>query len=120
MIGEVIETLEGKYVKCSESSKAISSRQDALDLLAYCSEAGSNLVLLTEAHLPQAFFDLKTGFAGMILQLFATYHVKAAIVAKLDTNKSKRFHELVYECNRSNQLNFFDEIPQAEKWLLSV
>jgi PadR family transcriptional regulator AphA len=118
MIGEIIETSESKYVRCAESSKAITSRRDIVDLLAYCGEAGSNLIMLDEAHLPQAFFELKTGLAGMILQLFATYHVKAAIVADLDNIKSKRFHELVYECNRGNQVNFFHEIPQAEKWLV--
>ena len=118
MIGEVIEKTTGKYVRCAESSEAIANRQDALDLLAYCDEASSNLIMLDEAHLHQAFFDLKTGLAGTIMQLFAIYYVKAAIIVDLNNIKSKRFHELVYECNRSKQLNFFHEIPQAEKWLV--
>ncbi len=119
MIGEVIETTSGKYVRCAESSEAIANRQDALDLLAYCDEAGSNLIMIDEAHLHQAFFDLKTGLAGTIMQLFTIYYVKAAIIVDLNNIKSKRFHELVYECNKRNQVNFFNEISQAEKWLIS-
>jgi hypothetical protein len=77
----------------------------------------SNRILLEEEYLPPAFFDLKTGLAGAIFQKFANYRVKAAIVADLDRIRSARFQELVLECNRGNQIHFFQNIAEAEEWL---
>ena len=117
MTGEVIQTTTGTYVRCARSSEPVSTEQDVLDLLAYCGETESNQIMLDEEHLHPDFFDLKTGLAGAIFQKFSNYHVKAAIVADLDGIKSERFQELIYECNKGNQINFFRDISKAEKWL---
>ena len=43
--------------------------------------------------------------------------LKAAIVADLAGKKGERFQELIVECNRGQQINFFDDVAQAEWWL---
>lgn len=120
MIGKIIETTTGKYVRCASESDVISEEQDILDLLAHCSEIQSSQVMLDEKHLHPDFFDLKTGLAGAIFHKLSTYHVKAAIVADLDGIKSERFHELIYECNKGNQINFFSDFAVAERWLTTA
>ncbi len=117
MIGQVVHTPAGGYVRCAAQSGIISGEQDILDLLSYCHELDANRVLLDEAHLAPNFFDLKTGLAGAIFQKFANYHVKAAIVADLAAIASPRFRELVYECNKGGQVRFFDDVAPAEQWL---
>jgi hypothetical protein len=117
MNGEVIQTTAGTYVRCALSDKPVSKEQDVLDLLAYCGGTETNRIMLDEEHLHPDFFDLKTGLAGAIFQKFSNYHVKAAIVADLDGIKSKRFQELINECNKGNQINFFRDISKAEEWL---
>mgnify|MGYP001818629765 CR=1 FL=1 len=117
VIGEVIEIPAGKYLRCAQPGAKISSEQDILDLLAYSEGMESNRILLEEAYLHPNFFDLSTGLAGDIFHKLSTYHVKAAIVADLDGIKSERFRELVGECNRGNQTNFFSEVALAERWL---
>ena len=117
MFGEVVRTPAGAYVRCAPQGGIISQEQDLLDLLACCGELDSNRVLLDEVHLHPDFFDLSTGLAGVVLQKFANYHVKAAIVADLDGIKSKRFRELAGECNRSDQFHFFRSLAEAEQWL---
>jgi len=120
MIGEVVQTTTGEYVRCAAESDMISKEQDILDLLAYCAETESNRIMLDEEHLHPAFFDLKTGLAGDIFHKLSTYHVKTAIVADLDGIKSERFQELIYECNKGNQINFFNHITSAETWLTAA
>lgn len=117
MIGEVVQTSTGSYVRCAAESGIINQERDLLDLLACCGELDSNRVLLDEAHLHPDFFDLSTGLAGAILGKFAIYHVKAAIVADLDAIPSQRFRELVGECNRGDQFHFFRGLAEAEQWL---
>ncbi len=51
----------------------ITSVQDALDLMANCGYQGANRIIVHERHLTPAFFDLKTGVAGEILQKFSNY-----------------------------------------------
>jgi hypothetical protein len=46
----------------------ITSVQDALDLMANCGYQGANRIIVHERNLTPAFFDLKTGVAGEILQ----------------------------------------------------
>lgn len=117
MIGKVIETKTGKYVRCASEGGIISEEQDLLDLLAHCAGMEFCQVMLDEEHLHPDFFELKTGLAGAIFHKLSTYQVKAAIVADLDGIKSERFQELVYECNKGNQINFFKDATIAEKWL---
>ena len=117
MYGEIITTKVGTYVRCTHSSKLVSTEQDVLDLLTCCGEIGSNKIMLDGEYLHPDFFDLRTGLAGAIFQKFSNYRVKAAIVADLDGIKSKRFQELIHECNQGNTINFFYDTPKAVKWL---
>jgi hypothetical protein len=116
MVGEIVQTPSGKYVKYSTGSGLIAEEQDLLDLLAYCSEAKTDRILLHEKHLHPNFFDLKTGLAGTLFLKLSTYRVKTAIVANWE-GRGERFQELVYECNQGNQINFFRDRSKAEMWL---
>lgn len=117
MLGEIVQTPTGSYVRCAASNSVISREQDVLDLLTCCGEIDSNRILLEEAHLHPNFFDLSTGLAGAILGKLAIYHVKTAIVADLDGIQSQRFQELIRESNRGDQVNFFRSLAPAEQWL---
>jgi PadR family transcriptional regulator AphA len=117
MIGQVVETPSGGYVRCAPQDGVIAREQDVLDLLACCGDIESNRVLIDEGHLSPDFFDLKTGLAGAVLQKFANYYVRAAFVVNLSGIKSQRFQELMYECNKGGEVRFFDDAEQAEVWL---
>jgi PadR family transcriptional regulator AphA len=117
VFGEVIETPSGAYVRCGAQSGLVADERDVLDLLACCGDIDSNRVLIEEKHLHPSFFDLKTGLAGAVLQKFATYYVRAAIVVDLERISSARFRELISECNKGEQVRFFGDVLQAEEWL---
>lgn len=95
----------------------IRSERDALDLLAACGVLRCSRLLLTQTQLAPAFFDLKTGLAGAVLQKFVNYALQVAVVLDPDADLSARFRELIHDHRRSRHLRFFTDRASAEVWL---
>ncbi len=92
--------------------------QDVLDLVAFCGEHDTNLLLLYESNLDPSFYDLKTGFAGEIAQKLVNYHVRTAIVGSFESVRSDRFKEFMDESNKGTQLLFARDKDVALQWLI--
>ena len=67
----------------------ISTAQEALDLMMEVSYQGSDCIIIQEYNLAPAFFDLKTGLAGDVLQKFSNYRMRLAIVGDFSRFSSK-------------------------------
>lgn len=80
----------------------ISKPQDVLDILGELMGADCDRIIIHERNLHADFFDLKTRFAGDVLQKFSNYRVKLAIVGDLAKNKSKSLQDFIFESNKSN------------------
>ncbi|MFQ5421258.1 MAG: DUF4180 domain-containing protein [Anaerolineae bacterium] len=117
MIGEIVHTPTGSYVRCAPDDGLVSRDADVLGLLGSCYEIGANRLLLDEQHLHPDFFDLKTGLAGAIFLKLTNYRAKTAVLATLVNIQNERFQELIFECNKGQQINFFDDLTKAEQWL---
>lgn len=88
--------------------------QDALDLLAtaqYRHEA--TCLLLREGHLTPAFFDLKTGLAGDILQKYTNYKMKLVVVGDFAGVTSRSLEAFILESNRGRQVAFMPDRAAA-------
>ena len=59
------------------------------------------------------FFDLKTRFAGEILQKFSNYDVKLAIVGDFSKYSSKSLRDFIYESNKGKLIFFADNLNTA-------
>jgi hypothetical protein len=105
-----------QYIFCQPYVLLIQNERDILDLIGLAGENNTNLILFRAENFAPEFYDLKSGLAGMILQKFSNYLITAAIVGDF-TNVSQRFREMIGECNRGNQLRFFENIKQATEWL---
>ena len=117
MMGKIVQTATGNYIRCEPNSGIISNEQNVLELLACCYEAESNQIMIYEEQLHPDFFDLKTGLAGSIFQKLSNYSIKAAIIISTENIQSQRFQELIFEANKGNHINFFSDVVEAEKWL---
>jgi len=106
------------YISSAEQEHIIASGNDVLDLMGNSAHYDSQKLLLDQAHLSPAFFDLSSGLAGEIFLKLTNYGVKTAVVADLPAIPSERFHELVYECNKGSQIHFFTDTAVAEAWLV--
>jgi len=109
-----IVTKNGQNVAIIDASERISSPQAMLDLMASAQYLGSSgSMVVYKDSLGEDFFDLKTGFAGDVLQKFSNYRVRLAIVGDFSVYKSKALRDFIYECNKGNLVFFKSSFEEA-------
>jgi hypothetical protein len=115
---KIIETNNKKYIELFSTISPLNTENDALDLIALCGEADTNLLLLHHSTLSDDFFKLRTGVAGKVIQKFVNYHVKVAAVIPEEIIFKGKFKDMVIEANRNNHFRIYENKIDAEKWLL--
>jgi hypothetical protein len=116
---EIIKTRAGHYISVASEGVTLSSEADVLDLLGICGTHKVGSLLIHQKCLDPAFYNLKSGLAGMLFHKLSTYRIRAAFIGRWDLIQEERFKELMYECNRGGQLRFFASASDAEAWLLA-
>lgn len=84
-----------------------------------CLSYGTDALLLRAEDLPEAFFDLSSGVAGDVLQRFANYRIRLAVIA-VPEKFSSRFADLLAEERGRGRFGAFDEPAAARTWLLGA
>lgn len=93
---------------------------DALAIISACYEHDASRVLITEALLPAAFFELQTRFAGEFVQKLVNYRIKlAGVFAQGDEAYTERFREYIGEARQGRQFRAFEDEAAAIAWLQS-
>lgn len=103
---EVIEKNGENIAVLKSSGVIIREMQDALDLLGEASYLNSYKIIIREALLSPAFFELKNGIAGDILQKFSIYNIQLAIIGDFLKFKSKSLKDFIVESNKYGRINF--------------
>jgi len=99
----------------------INTAQDALELMASAwYEAGCACIVLEKSALSEAFFDLKSGLAGDILQKFSNYSYKLAIVGDFSGYNSRSLRDFIYECNNGSLVFFKSSVEEALEALAPI
>lgn len=107
------------YLEVTATDAPIATEREVLDLVALTWEHGTPLILLHRAALTEAFFDLRSGTAGTVLQKLANYHLRvAALIPDRDAH-GPRFTELAGELDRGRAFGLFRTHDDAVNWLLS-
>lgn len=110
--------VEGKNIAEIISDKIIiGETQEALDLMADAGWQGAEGLILNAANFTPAFFDLKTGIAGDILQKFSTYNMCLAIIGDFSAVKSKSLTDFIFESNKYGRISFVSSREEALKKL---
>ena len=109
-----IITRNNQNIGVIEQNMKITSVQDTLDIMATAQYIGDCMgIVLYKECIDESFFDLKTGFAGEVLQKFANYRLKLAIVGDFSHYTSKSLKDFIYECNKGNLVYFKNELEDA-------
>ena len=108
---------EAKIAEVKSAGIVIGQTQDALDLMANADYLGARKIMIREEHLDHAFFDLKTGMAGEILQKFTNYRVQLAIIGDFSKYPGKSIRDFIFESNRYGRINFVSSREEAIKKL---
>ncbi|MBR0599673.1 DUF4180 domain-containing protein [Clostridiales bacterium BAD-6] len=94
--------------------KIIRDIQEFLDVMAsihyYFNAEG---LAVHEESLGEKFFDLKTGYAGDVLQKLSNYNMKMAVIGEFGKYKSKSLQDFIYECNQGNCVCFKSDEEDA-------
>jgi hypothetical protein len=106
---------ERRAIVASEAGISVRSFRDIPDAVGAC--IGAAGLILTEEDLAPAFFDLKTGLAGELLQKLVNYRVRAAIVVADLEPYGERVRELAREHASHPVIRFVRSREEADAWL---
>ena len=104
-----IVKLKNMGVAILDRSVQIKETGDLLDIMAsvsYSENFDKLGMIIHKDSLGEKFFDLKTKFAGEILQKFSNYNVALAIAGDFSQYTSKSLKDFIRECNRGRQVFF--------------
>jgi hypothetical protein len=91
----------------------INNAEDGLDLLGNLYYQGFDKIIIHEQNITPAFFDLKNGIAGEILQKFSNYRVNLAIIGDFSPYQGKSIKDFIYESNKGRHINFLGSTAEA-------
>ena len=112
---KIVEKMNKKYI---EINQEINTEDDVLDIIGICMSNDTKLLVLREGAFSEKFINLKSGLAGIVFQKFINYHIKVSAIIEDEFKNNKRFQELVYESNKSNNFKVFNNSVSAVNWIL--
>ena len=114
---KIFEVNQQKIAETISDGVVIKDTQDALDIMANADYQGARSIIVYEQHLKPEFFALQTGLAGEILQKYANYKMKLAVVGEFEKFKSNSLQAFIVESNRG-ELAFF--VPDRETAIAKI
>src|SRR4051794_37197858 len=98
---------------CGDDGPPIAGTQDALDLIG-AALYRAEVVAVPVRRLDERFFVLRTGLAGEIMQKFANYRIRLAVVGDVSAHvaASTALRDLVVEANRGEQVWFVADLDE--------
>jgi Domain of unknown function (DUF4180) len=115
MFLEIIYANNRKIAVVPSGSIPLTDTDELLDLMAEAAMSGAHSIIVNEDQLPPAFFELKTGVAGEMLQKFSNYRMHLAIVGDFSKFNSKSLKDFIRESNRTGRIIFVKSIDAARK-----
>lgn len=118
-----VRTLAGRSsLVLTPDDSPVRTVRDATDLIGQALAEGASLIAIAVEALDPSFFDLRSGFAGEVLQKAANYHLKFAVIGDVSahTAASNAFHDLVVESERSRSYFFVPDLDTLESRLAQL
>jgi hypothetical protein len=114
---EIIENNGKSIAAVTAEGIVISTLQDAVDIIGNCYYQGAEGIIMHQHNIDASFFDLKTRFAGEVLQKFSTYQMRLAIVGDFSQYTSSSLRDFILESNKAGRINFVSSIEEANEKL---
>jgi hypothetical protein len=100
----------------------LGNASSSLEIISAARSQQAELVAIPVERLGDAFFQLRNGIAGEVLQKFVTYHLRIAIVGDMTplSAASKALHDFVVECNRGSTVWFVRNLDELNDRLRRI
>ncbi len=120
MTHSLIEIHGNAILLAADVGPVIGSENDALDLIGEALGARASLIVVPVARLAPAFFSLKSGLAGAILQKITNYHMRIAVLGEVPAEalRSQPLRDFITESNRRGQTLFVPDMAALEARLV--
>lgn len=111
---------ETRVLTVAPEGPAIGDEQAALDVIGDAFGAGATVVVVPVERLDAAFFELRSGVAGAVVQKFVTYRLRLVIVGDPAHHgpTSGPVDDWIREANRGRDLWFVADEAELDKRLL--
>ena len=88
----------------------------AVDIVGEAFHQQADLIVLPVERLPDTFFSLRTGVAGLVVGKFTTYHLCLAVVGDISAHlaRSETLRAYVAETNRGRQVWFVADLAELD------
>jgi len=96
-------------LEIDDAGFVINSTQDLLDIV---SDYSVKKIVLKRENINPDFFDLRTGFAGEILQKASNYKLHIGFIGSFDDIESTSMRDFIYESNRTKQIVFKSSLKE--------
>jgi len=105
---ECIEMHGVRVVRLFPQGPLLSRGSDAIEWVSVLSSCEAQMLVIPRERLPEAFFELRTGLAGELMQKFTTYGARVAVLGDCSQEiaESRSFASLVLESNRGDRFWF--------------
>ena len=114
---DIIEFKGLKIAKLGVGVQQITSIDDALDLIGNAGYMGAYHVILHKENLVPEFFNLKTRFAGEVLQKFSNYNMRLAVVGDFNEFTGRALNDFIFESNKIGRVLFVTDEEEAKfRW----
>jgi hypothetical protein len=115
---KLVEETGVRFVEGQPNETFMSNVDDSNRMIEECVSSGVDAVLLYKDNLTDAFFDLRTGEAGAILQKLRNYQIRLAVVCRPDSVElTTRFREMLAEEAKGRYFGLFEARRSATEWL---
>ncbi|MFF4569286.1 DUF4180 domain-containing protein [Streptomyces sp. NPDC001410] len=109
MTTNTLDTLHDvRVLRCAPEGPALDGEGAALDLIGDAMGQDAELVVVPVERVADEFFRLRSGVAGAVVQKFANYRLRLAVVGDISrhVDASDALRDFVYESNQGRQLWF--------------
>lgn len=120
MLGQCREVKGFRFFEVASQGPELRSGGDAVDVMSAASEYRPVFIAIPVERLGDDFFDLRTGIAGEVVQKFAMYGSRLAIVGDILQRiaESKSLAAFVAESNRGRDLWFVNTLEELADRLI--
>ena len=116
------ESHGSKILEYSAKGPQLGNVSSSLEIISTAYSQRAQLVAIPVERLGDEFFHLRNGIAGEVLQKFATYRLRIAIVGDITSLSatSKALHDFVVESNRGSTVWFVHDLEELKDRLRRI
>ena len=121
-MSSVLEMSGRRLLMVAGDGPVLRTAQDVLDLIGESIAQDARMIVVPVDALDHSFFQLRSGFAGEVLQKLANYHRQLAVLGDISvhTQESTAFRDFVRESNHGSAVFFLADLAALSERLAAM